>query len=711
MAPVRPDAVSPATDARQGGRLLDFGSAGVVRVRSGKVELGQGIVRTVRHIAARTLGVEPDRIVVVSGDTAESPDEWYTAGSQSLEASGGALLFACRAVRDEALACAAAALGVQGKGSLAIVDGFVRQSGRATPLSYWSLPGFAPEQVPVVPDIADWALLAHDSAPPRADASLAVGGFIHDMAPDAVVHARVLRPPRAGIAVDPARLPDLAAEPGFAGLIHDGGFLAVMAEREWSAVRLAQRVEAARPWSGETGELPLQDALALLADAGSETRTIAAGRPQLVSQADPARHWQGVFSREPLLHAAIAPSCALAQEAGGLLTVWTHSQGVFQLRQALATALGREPAAIRVVHRPGAGCYGHNGADDAAFDAAFLALRRGDGRPVRVLWSREDEFRWSPVGPPMRTEIAATLGQDGHIASWRLEVASAPHGRRPGFHGEANLLGASLLARPVPLPAPLPVPAAIGGGAERNAEALYDIPAQRIVHRFVSGYPMRTSSLRALGAHLNIVAIEGAMDELAALSGRDPVAFRLLHLTETRAREVVMRAAERAWGDPDARAAEIGSGRARGFGFARYKNKAALMAIIVEVEVDEEIRLLSADAVVDCGLAVDRDGVLNQVEGGIVQAASFTLREAAALAGGRPTAANWEDYPIIGFAGIPPITIELVEPAGRPPLGVGEVAAGPTAAAIANAASRALGTRLTALPLTRERLIATLEAG
>lgn len=172
-----------------------------------------------------------------------------------------------------------------------------------------------------------------------------------------------------------------------------------------------------------------------------------------------------------------------------------------------------------------------------------------------------------------------------------------------------------------------------------------------------------------------------------------------------------MRAAERAWGDPDARAAEIGSGRARGFGFARYKNKAALMAIIVEVEVDEEIRLLSADAVVDCGLAVDRDGVLNQVEGGIVQAASFTLREAAALAGGRPTAANWEDYPIIGFAGIPPITIELVEPAGRPPLGVGEVAAGPTAAAIANAASRALGTRLTALPLTRERLIATLEAG
>jgi nicotinate dehydrogenase subunit B len=705
----RPAVSTISAAAMPAGRWLGFAREGRVEVKSGKVELGQGIGRVAVHAASVLLGLAPDRIDLVAGDTDTSPDEWYTAGSQSVEASVGALVSACRAVRVAALVKAAAKLGLPDAHALTLVDGVIHQDGRATGWSYWTLPDFAPEMTAVTPDAMDWAPLAKAPAPVRADASLGIGGFIHDMAPPGLVHARVLRPPAWGAKVDAARLPDLSAEPGFAGLVQDGGFLAVMAEWEWTVVKLARRLAAAAWTGGPAGEGTL-DALALLDAAGGETRIVRAGPPQLVPAAEEGRSWSGAFSRQPLLHASLAPSCALAQLADGLLTVWTHSQGVFQLRQSLAAALGRPLETIRVMHRAGAGCYGHNGADDAAFDAAFLAVNRDDGRPVRVLWSREDEFAWSPAGPPMTTTIEAGLDGDGRIERWALTVTSAPHGRRPGFGGAPNLLGAALLQSPVPLAPPQPVPAAIGGGAERNAEAIYDITAQRVVHRFARDYPVRTSSMRALGAHLNIVAIEAAMDELAALTGDDPVAFRLAHLTDPRAGDLVARAAA-AWGDPVERAAEIGSGRARGFGFARYKNKAALMAIVVEVAVEDEIRLLSAKAFVDCGLAVDPDGVLNQVEGGIVQSASFTLKEATPLADGRPAVASWEDYPIIGFADIPPIAIELADAAGRPPLGVGEVAAGPTAAAIANAASRALGARLTDLPLTRERIIAALQGG
>ncbi|TGD95257.1 molybdopterin cofactor-binding domain-containing protein [Methylobacterium nonmethylotrophicum] len=673
-----------------------------VAIFSGKVELGQGIAQALVTVAAATLGVAAGRIDLVAGDTDHTPDEWYTAGSQSVEVSATALRLACLTLRRAALE----AVRSTGPAAVEILDGHVLVAGRPTGESYWTLGGALPQDLRIAADPQPWTGFPEAGRGDRSTipAKLGAGYFIQDIAPPDLVHARVIRPPRHGSVLLDIDEAALAALPGIRSVVRDGAFLALVADREWDAVRGARLAAAHVRWQDPMPQPEAEDAVAELLAAPNplvrEVHADAGPEPPVV-----ARRWRGTFSRQPLSHAPIGPSCALAAETAGRLTVWTHSQGVFQLRGALARLLGLEDEAVRVVHVPGAGCYGHNGADDAACDAALIARRLGTGHTVRVVWSREDEFRCAPLGPAMHVDVEAGLDAGGGVAGWRLTVRSAPHGRRPGFLGEVNLLAGDEIADGVPIAPPRPVPPQLGGGGERNAVAAYSFP-QQVTHAFIGETAFRTSSLRALGAHLNVVAIEGALDELAAMAGMDPVAFRLAHLAEPRARTVVERAAA-AWGDPQARAAEVGSGRARGFAYARYKNKAALMACIAEVEVDEEIRLLRVSAAVECGRVLDRDGCLNQVEGGIVQSASFTLREAVALKGGRAATETWEDYPILGFAEVPEITVELLE-SGGDPLGVGEVATGPTAAAIANAASRALGLRLGHLPLTRDRLIAAL---
>jgi CO/xanthine dehydrogenase Mo-binding subunit len=358
---------------------------------------------------------------------------------------------------------------------------------------------------------------------------------------------------------------------------------------------------------------------------------------------------------------------------------------------------------VSVLHRQGAGCYGHNGADDAAFDAALVALRR-PGRPVRVLWSREDELSASPFGTAMAIDLKAGLGADGRPVGWEFSVTSPPHGQRPGMNQGVNLLGAAALPNPPPVPDPQDVPDARGGGATRNAVALYDIP-QRVVHRFVPHLPVRTSSMRGLGAFGNVFAIESFMDELAAAGGEDPVRYRLSLMSDPRARNVIETAAAMAGWRADE---DSGSGRAKGIAFSRYKNRAAYLALVVEVEVEEEVRMRRAWCAMDAGMIVNPDGAVNQVEGGIIQATSWTLKEQVRFADGRVATDRWETYPILRFSEVPEVEVRLVGSRDAEPLGVGEAAQGPTAAAIANAVARALGTRIRDLPLTRDRIMAAL---
>jgi CO/xanthine dehydrogenase Mo-binding subunit len=412
------------------------------------------------------------------------------------------------------------------------------------------------------------------------------------------------------------------------------------------------------------------------------------------------------YRRAYQMHGAIGPSCAVGLFDNGALTVWTHSQGVYPLRAALAELTGLAPDKVRCIQVEGAGCYGHNGADDAGADAALLALAL-PGRPVRVQWMREQEHTWEPYGSAMLTEARAALDGNGRIVAWDYTVRSTSHATRPG--GAGNLAAAWRRARPIAQPAPKPLPLPEGGG-HRNAAPLYAIPKARVTYDFVPAMPLRVSALRGLGAYMNIFSIESFIDELALAAGADPVDFRLRHLEDRRAREVVTAAAERfAWSTFDR-----DYGRGRGFAFARYKNLAAYLALAVEVALDHasgRVRLVRAVAAVDSGEVVNSDGIKNQIEGGILQSASWTLHESVAFDRTRIRSRDWSSYPILRFSGAPDsVEILVIDRPGEPFLGTGEAAQGPTAAAITNAVANAAGVRLRDIPLTAARVKAAIGA-
>jgi nicotinate dehydrogenase subunit B len=421
------------------------------------------------------------------------------------------------------------------------------------------------------------------------------------------------------------------------------------------------------------------------------------------------------YTRAFQLHASIGPSCAVAQNVDGQLTVWTHSQGVFALCSDIGRALDLPPAKVRCVHMEGAGCYGHNGADDVAFDAALVA-RALPGRPVRVQWMRDDEFMWEPFGPAMNVKVRAGLDAGGNIVDWRHELWSYPHARRPGGREGVNLLAASHLARPLQPTIAVDVPQP-NGGSDRNAIPLYDFPNQNVLKHFMPDAPVRTSALRALGAYANVFAIESLMDEAAAAAGADPVEYRLRHLRDERARTVIEVAARMSSWRPGALDGDHGVGgmlRGRGIGFARYKNHACYCAVVAEVEVDTVggiVRLTRAWSAVDAGLVVNPDGVINQIEGGLIQSASWTLKEAVKMDGTGILTKSWSDYPILRFSEVPPVAVELIPRPSEDSLGVGEGAQGPTGAAIANAFAAATGRKLRDIPFTPQRVRAVMATG
>ena len=415
---------------------------------------------------------------------------------------------------------------------------------------------------------------------------------------------------------------------------------------------------------------------------------------------------QARYSRPFLTYGSIGPACALAEFKDGALKVWSHCQGPSIMRDWIARALGLETAQVTVFHRQGSGAYGHNTADDAAFDASYIATRM-PGRTVRVQWPREDEFLAAPISPAMTIEMRAVLDAGNKPADWTIEIWSPPHAQRPGMNGNANFTGAEALPNAPALKELNDIPDERGGGATRNSIPIYDLPQHRLIHHMLPHAPLRTSSLRGLGAWANVFAIESFIDELAEAAGEDPVTYRLSLLSDPRPRRVVETAAQMSgWFDKR----DLGEGRALGFGFARYKNIASFAAVVVEVEVDEDVRLKRIWCAADAGLVITPDGARNQIEGGIIQGASFVMRERVRFEGGKVSTSTWADYPILRFSDIPEIDIQLIDNPNEPTLGLGEASVGPTGAAIGNAVARALGKRIRDLPMTREQIMATLLA-
>ena len=682
-----------------------FSPEGHLTLSPGKVEIGQGIVTALAQIAADELDVDIGRVQMVRASTAGSPNEGVTSGSLSVQQSGRAIRQACAEIRNIFLGVASDRLGVE-IGALDIKDGTISGPGNVR-TSYWELA----DEVSLERDATPGAVAKSSTQRVLAgnsvqrvdipDKVFAHPRFIHDTALPGMLHGRVLRSE-----ISAAKLVDLPedATRGVAGLVaivRDGHFAGVVSKTEDGAEAALKTLRKSATWTaGET--LPDENDLAeWLKAQPAESTVIDTKTASAVAQKN--RTMRRQYTRPYIAHASIAPSCAMAQWTGDQVHVWTHSQGVYLLRADLALVLKLPVENITVEHMEGAGCYGHNAADDVALDAVLLAKAAG-GAPVRVQWSRADELSHAPFGAAMAIEIEADLDAQGEIVDWRHFIWSNGHVARPGRAAQPSLLAATELENPFPRMISTNPPQANGGGGDRNAIPLYDFPSWQICSHRLLTMPVRTSALRTLGAQGNVFAIECFLDELAAGRGEDPVAFRLRHLSDPRAQDVIRAVATRANWKPDKR-----PGIGYGLGFARYKNTGAYCAVVAEIEGAEDISVKRLTIAVDVGEAINPDGVINQIEGGAIQATSWVLKEGVRFAKDRITSTTWTDYPILRFSEVPQVQVELIQRPDVEPVGAGEAAHGPVTAAIANAVFDALELRVRNLPITRDSLITAME--
>ena len=681
---------------------------GSITVFTGKAELGQGFRTAFQQVAAEELDVSFASLKVVTADTKLTANEGYTAGSHSMQDSGTAIQNAAAQARALLIAEAAKRFDLPVKRLKTEHGAVIGPNGRR--LSYGELVAGDLLHVQAAPtsklkDPATFKIMG--KSVPRVDIPAKVTGgaaYVQDMRPAGMVHARVVRPPSYGAELTECNTSVVEKMPGVVKVVRDGNFLAVVGAKEFQTVKAMKVLAAAAKWK-ETARLPKQDDLpSVLTSLPSQTSTIfERNDPTVTGQ----KAIEATYTRPYQSHGSIGPSCAVAELVDGTMTVWTHTQGVYPDRQAIAEMLHMAPENVRCIHVEGSGCYGHNGADDAAADAALIARALPD-TPVRVQWMREQEHSWEPFGPAMMTRLKASLGGDGKIADWNFEVWSNTHSMRPG--GAGCLLAAQEMEQAFAVPPAKPLPLPEGGG-DRNAIPIYTFPNAHVVHHFIPDMPLRISAMRSLGAYHNVFSIESFMDELATLAGADRVEFRLRHLDDPRGREVIEKAAQ-AFGWRKGQKAP--QDRGYGFAFARYKNLAAYCAIASEVEVNRQTgraRLVRAVAGVDSGQVVNPDGLINQIEGAIMQSMSWTLYESVTFDETRITSIDWQTYPILRFDAVPDsIEVHIINRPGKPFLGSGETGQGPAAASIANAIANATGKRLRDLPLTRKRIKDAIDA-
>jgi CO/xanthine dehydrogenase Mo-binding subunit len=686
-----------------------IGGDGNATVYTGKVELGQGVLTALWQIAAEELDLAPSRVHIFSADTALSPNEGQTAGSQSIENSGTALRMACAEVRGMLVDVAAKKLAVPA-GSLTVEDGVIMTADRLK-VTYAQAVAEIDLNREATAKVAPKPVSAHKivgQSVPRLDIPGKVTGrisYVQDIFEAGMLHGRVVRPPRYGSTLESVDDASVSKMPGVIKVVRDGSFLGVVAEREEQAVKAREALAKAAKWKLGP-ELPDPANIhAYLKSLPNKTDVIGVKQATVLAAANVRTH-EASYTKPYLSHGSIGPSCAIATFLGGRMIVWTHSQGVFPLRSELVKALKLPAKDVRCMHVEGSGCYGQNGADDVALDAALLA-RAVPEKPVRVQWMRDDEFGWEPYGAAMSMSVKASLDADNKIADWHYELWSNTHSMRPESTAGTNVLAAWYMAEPQPHGEPHGIPQPAGGG-DRNAVPLYDFPNQKLVHHFIPQMPIRVSALRTLGAYANVFAVESFMDEMAALAKADPVAFRLAHLKDPRAKAVIDKVAAMAgW-----KAGEAGNlSRGRGIGFAKYNNLACYVACIAEVAVDRasgKVRVSHIWAAADSGLIVNPDGLRNQIEGGILQSTSWTLYEHVRFDKNGIQSRDWESYPIMTMPDVPKVTVDLINQPNEPSKGAGEGSQGPAVAAIANAVAHATGKRLRDLPLDAGRVKAAL---
>ena len=677
--------------------MLD--SEGLLTVLTGKMELGQGIKTALMQIAAEELDMGMDKVKIVIADTSRTQDERYTAGSASIEGSGKAIRNAAAEARKYLLTLAEKKFETTAE-NLFVENGKVISKINQKTVSYQELihgkrfeievTGKAPVKSP-----KDYRLIGKPV--PRKDLAFMAAAqsyYVQDLRFPDMVHARVLRPPTYSAKLLLFPKSEVLALPGVLKVVVNGSFVAAITTEEYQSIKALNRMKQLAKWESPLIS-PLQRDLYqdILSNTSSSETVEETGNVEQGVAAD-SKIYEAVYKRPYQIHGSIGPSCAIGLWEKNQLTVWSHSQGVYPLRKTLSDLLKIPEENIRTIGVPGAGCYGHNGADDVAADAALLAMQM-EGKHVRVQWMREDEHTWEPFGSAMVFKLKGSLDGTGRINSWYTELWSDTHSSRPG--GKA---GHFIAARDLEKPFDFQT-GGFSGGSHRNSVPLYNVKNRKVVLHNFKG-PLRTSALRSLGAYANIFALESFVDELAEKAGKDPVQFRLEHLTDERAKEVITTLVNKA-GWRKNKKENFGEGMA----FAQYKNAASYFAVKAEVIIDpvkKTFKVTKLTGSIDAGQTINSDGIINQTSGGMIQAASWTLLEQVLYNEKGVQSKTWENYPILRFEEVPDTEVILIDRPEKPPLGAGEAAQGPTAAAIANAIFHATGSRIREIPLTPDKI-------
>ena len=694
--------LQPSVSLKTNPRLaqwLRFEANGSVTVFTGKAELGQGILHALKLMAAHELDLPLNSIHIEAVNTQNSPDEGMTSGSLSVQDSGLAIRQACAHAAQllKTYACA----------------------------SYAELRSHVDVKLPVdltVPTKST-ALTLTEGRDDIKELEQGQPIFLHDLGINVdltpiknLLHGRMVRGPGLRCTLSTQGWADaVALLSKEVQAFRDGSLVGVVAPTEELAEKAASKLQRLLKWDVEALPDCREGGVDLVERAHAMDSQVFHESGRFHEASKDAKVYEAVYFRPALHHGSMGPSVALAvwesDQANSGLKVWSHTQGVFPLRKDLALALGIDAQQIEVQHVRGAGCYGHNGADDVAYNAAWLA-RYVPGQCVRVQWTREEEMQQSPMAPAMRVKIQASVNQSNQCAfeTWQHDVWSQGHSSRPGRAATPAFKDSWLTAQQFPLLEPINVAAAAGAGAERNAVPPYSSEHIKVNAHRLLGLPFRTSALRSLGAHANVFACESFMDEIAHDQGLDPVALRLSKLEDPRARGVVQTLADQVNWLERRQTVSQKEGWGLGIAYARYKSKGAYCAVVAEVEVTHQVNVRRLWVVADIGEVIHADGAVSQLEGGAVQSTSWALKEQAHWDSNNITSTHWDAYPILRFSEVPQVQVHLMPGNSQnihsfnPPLGAGEATQGPTTAAIANAVFHAVGVRVRQLPLTPDNL-------
>lgn len=684
---------------------LTLNREGTVTLHAGKVELGTGVQTALAQLVAEELALPIQSVIVKMGDTLDAVDQGPTIGSLTLKTSMMPVRRAAATARAHLIARAAQKLGRDPAQVTAEAGAVHANDAPRRRITYARLVS------------GDWTALAVDEhAPLKAPGSFEVIGhpvprlelpdkvrgahrYMQNIRLPGMLHARVLHAPIQGATLVKADRATVATLPGFVDLVIRQNFVAVVCEREYQAVKAAQALAIEwKPAPGSIASTAIYDAMQ--AERGDTVELRKSGDAE-TTLASAARRLSNVYRTSYQTHGSIGPSCGVADVRADQATIWSATQGSFPLRDAIAALIAMPKDKVRVIWTEGAGCYGHNGSDDASAEAALLSKQLG--RPVRVQWMRHDEHGWDPKGPATEIRVHASLTPEGGVDGWSYLVASPTHISRP-MGAPGNLLPGRAMGLP---------PKSVRVGGDHCARSLYQFPNEHVAVRWLPDGPLRPSALRGLGAVANSFATESMMDELAALGGMDPIALRLAHLKDERARAVIERVRDRGgWSTLRATAGAKPDGtlsRGAGMAFAELEPGGAYVAAVCQVEVDAATGAIHVRRVFvahDCGMIINPDGLRNQIQGCVIQTLSRCLKEEFRFSDQKMLSVNWGTYPILRFDELPDdVTIDLLDPPDQPPVGAGEPTALVIAPAVANAVFDATRVRLRRLPFSPENFL------